>query len=301
MVKMNRKIFYFLFAATSLFAQSAGNTGLAFLKFGFGARNIALGDFGVVAVNDLTALNYNPSFLANNNKTQLTFSHNSLFQDLNSEMFAGSFSTLGLPIAIGVNATNIADIEVRTKPGDPETTFTAHYFESSISTAFKVYENIYFGASAKYVYENLFSDDANGMAFDFGANYQGLMDGLSIGASIRNIGSMNVLRGESTKLPTDVNLGAAYNFSVKSTKMDFTALAGYQKYTLEDGSHVHFGAEMVYDKMFSLRLGYVSGYDSKSISAGFGVLWNGINLDYAYVPVKYGLGDSNIISLLYTF
>jgi hypothetical protein len=298
---MNKKIIYFLLAATSLFAQSAGNSGLAFLKFGFGARNVAMSDLGVVAVNDLTALNYNPSMLAVNNKTQLTFSHNSLFQDLNSEMFAGSFSALGLPVAIGVNATNIADIEIRTKPGDPEATFTAHYFASSISTAFSIFEKIYFGVSAKYLYENLYSDDSNGWALDLGANYQGLIDGLSFGISLRNLGSMNVLRGESTKLPTDLRLGAAYNFSIKSTNMDFTALAGFQKYTLEDASHMHIGGEVIYDRMFALRLGFVSGYDSKSISAGFGILWNAINLDYAFVPTKYGLGDSHIISLTYTF
>ncbi len=298
---MNRKIIYLLLAATSLFAQSAGNSGLSFLKFGFGARNVAMSDLGVVAVNDLTALNYNPSMLAVNNKTQLTFSHNSLFQDLNSEMFAGSFSALGLPVAIGVNATNIADIEIRTKPGDPDATFTAHYFASSISTAFNIFEKFYFGLSAKYLYENLYSDNSDGWALDLGANYQGLIDGLSVGASIRNLGSMNVLRGESTKLPADLRLGAAYNFSVKSTRMDFTALAGFQKYTLEDGSHLHIGGEVIYDKMFSLRIGFASGYDSKSISTGFGILWNGINLDYAFVPVKYGLGDSHIISLTYTF
>jgi hypothetical protein len=298
---MNKKIFYFLLATTSLFAQSAGNSGLAFLKFGFGARNIAMSDLGVVAANDLTAINYNPSLIAINSKTQLTFSHNSLFQDLNSEMFAGSFSTLGLPVVVGVNATNIADIEIRTKPGDPEATFTAHYFASSISTAFRIYEKLYFGVSAKYIYENLFSDNANGWGFDLGANYQDLIDGLSVGASIRNLGSMNILRGESTKLPADLRLGAAYNFSVKSIKMDFTALFGFQKYTLEDGSHLHIGGEVIYDQMFALRLGFASGYDSKSISTGFGILWKGINLDYAFVPVKYGLGDSHIISLLYTF
>jgi hypothetical protein len=298
---MNRKILYFFLAAASLFAQSAGNSGVAFLKFGFGARNIAMSDLGVVAVNDLTALNYNPSYLAVNSKTQLTFSHNTLFQDLNAEMFAGSFSLFGLPLAVGVNSTTISDIEVRTTPGDPETTFSAHYSSSSVSTAFRIYKNLYFGASAKYVYEELFSDNANGIAFDLGVNYQSVIEGLSVGASFRNLGSMNVLRGEATKLPADLRLGAAYNFAVKSIKMDFTAIAGFQKYTLEDDSHMHLGGEMVYDKMFSLRAGFASGYDSKSISAGFGVLWNGINLDYAYVPVKYGLGDSHIISLLYTF
>lgn len=297
-----KKIFVIiLFTSVAVFAQSAGNSGEAFLKFGFGARNIAMSDLGVVATNDLSALNYNPSLLAMNNKTQLSFTHNSLFQDLNSEMFGGSFNAFGLPFAIGVNTTTISNIEVRLKPGDPISTFSAHYFASSISTAFQLTDNISVGATYKYIYENIFSDNANGYGFDFGVTYQKLIDGLTLGASLRNIGSMNQLRTESTKLPTDLRLGGAYSFSMNEYNLDFTALAGFQKYTLQNDSHVHIGAEAVYQKMFALRLGYASGYDTKNISAGFGVLWHGINLDYAYVPVKYGLGDSHVITFTYTF
>lgn len=287
--------------SATLSAQSAGNSGLSFLKFGFGARNVAMSDLGVVGVNDLSALNYNPSILAVNNKTQLSFTHNSLLQDLNSEMFAGSFKAFGVPIAVGVNTTNIADIEIRTIPGEVQSKFNAHYFNGSISTAFHLFEKIYFGATYKYIYENMFSDDASGYGLDFGINYQSNIAGLTFGAAIRNLGSMNELRSESTKLPTDFRIGTAYNFSLQNSKLNFTALAGFQKYTLQDDSHIHIGGEAVYDKLLSLRFGYASGYDTKNLSAGFGVNWKGINLDYAYVPVKYGLGDSHIISFTYTF
>ena len=99
---MKTKLLFLLLISINLFAQSAGETGLAFLKFGVGARNIAMSDFGAVADNDLTALNYNPSLLALNNKTQISFTHNSLFQDMNSEMLAASFNAFGLPFAVGV-------------------------------------------------------------------------------------------------------------------------------------------------------------------------------------------------------
>ena len=296
-----KKILFLCIISTSLLAQSAGNTGLAFLKSGFGARNIAMSDLGVVGSNDLSTLNYNPSLLAVNHKTQLSFTHNSLFQDMNSEMFAGSFAALGLPIAIGVNTTNIADIEIRTKPGEAESKFSAHYFAGSISTAYQFTDKIYLGATYRYIYENLFSDDASGYGFDFGISYQSAIDGLTFGAAVRNLGSMKELHNESTTLPTDVRVGASYNFSLKDSKLDFTALTGFQKFTQLDDSHIHVGGEVVYNRMFSLRIGFASGYESKNISTGFGVYWKSLNLDYAYVPIKYGLGDSHIISFTYTF
>ena len=296
-----KKILILLVLSTSLIAQNAGDSGLAFLKFGFGARNIAMSDIGVVGVSDLSALNYNPSLLAVFNKTQLSFTHNALFLDMNSEMFSGSFSAFGLPVAIGVNTTNIGNIEIRSKPGDAESVFTAHYFAGSISTGYRIFPGIYLGVTYKYIYENIFSDDASGYGIDLGATYQSAVQGLTFGAAIRNMGTMKELHSEPTKLPTDIRFGAAYNFPLLNSKLDFTAVSGFQKYTIEDYSHFHAGLEAVYNKMFSLRLGFASGYDSKNISTGFGVIWQGLNLDYAYVPVKYGLGDSHILSVTYTF
>ncbi|MEW6194695.1 MAG: PorV/PorQ family protein [Bacteroidota bacterium] len=298
---MKKLLIIILLASISIPAQTAGNSGLSFLKLGFGARNIAMGDLGVIGSNDLTALNYNPALLADSNKAQIFFTHNSLFEDLSSEMFAGSFTLFGMPVAIGVNTTNISNIEVRTKPGEAESTFDAHYFNASISTAYNISENIFIGASAKYIYESLFVDDATGMGFDFGAAYKNVIENLSLGISLRNIGSLNSLRNESTKLPTDLRIGAEYKFELPESKFNFTALGGFQKYTDTDDTHLHFGAEVIYDKMFSLRGGYITGYDSKDLSAGFGVLWNNISIDYAYVPVNYSLGDYHIISIMYTF
>ena len=298
---MKTKLLFLLLISINLFAQSAGETGLAFLKFGVGARNIAMSDFGAVADNDLTALNYNPSLLALNNKTQISFTHNSLFQDMNSEMLAASFNAFGLPFAVGVNTTTISGIEVRTIPGDPQSEFSAHYFAGSISTAYKFSDNLYAGASYKYLYEGMYTDDANGYALDFGLTYTQLIDGLTIGGSYRNLGSMNILKNEATKLPSDLRVGASYNYPLIESKMDITVLAGYQNYTAQNESHIHFGGEVVYDRTFALRVGYLTNYDSKSFSAGFGVFWKSINLDYAYVPIKYGLGDSHIITMIYSF
>ena len=280
-------------------AQTGGESGLSFLKHGFGARNIAMGDLGVASSNDLTALNYNPALLAYNKNSQIAFSHNSLFQDLSSEMIGVSFDAFGLPFAIGANTTSINNIEVRTKPGEAEGTFNAHYFFGSISSAYQFNPDLSAGATVKYLYENLYSDESTGLAFDFGLSYKNLIGGLTLGASLKNIGSMSSLRSESTELPSDLRIGAAYDFSLND--FNFSATGGFQEHLKEGTAHAHFGGEISYKENFAVRVGYLSGYDSKNISTGFGVIWKSLNLDYAYVPVKFGLGDSHILSLTYTF
>lgn len=296
---MKKYFLVIILISVPILAQTAGESGLAFLKNGFGARNIAMSDLGVISSNDISSLHYNPALLGINDKQQLTFSHNSLFQDLSSEMFGASINVFGLPLAFGINTTSISDIEVRTRPGDPESKFNANYFYGSISSALKLSENIYGGVTIKYLYENLYSDEANGYAFDFGVAFKNVINGLSFGAALKNIGTMNALRNLSTQLPNDLRAGA--NYEINMNHFVISATTGLQKYFQEDVLHFHIGTEAVYNETFALRLGYASGYDSKNLSFGFGVALKNFKTDYAYVPVKFGLGDSHIITLIYSF
>lgn len=296
-----KKLFLILLITSAILAQTAGKSGLSFLKVGFNARNIAMGDFGVATANDVSGLYYNPALIADFTSPQLTFTHNQWIQDVSSEMFGVSFPLFGLPFAFGVNTTSISDFEVRTRPGDPESTFDAHYFYGSLSTGFYVAENLSAGLTMKYLYENLFSDDASGIGFDFGLRYKDLIAGLDLAASYSNVGSMNSLRDEETKLPVDLRVGAAYNFPLEQIQSDVTVTGGVQKYTATEDTHIHIGAEIFYDNLIALRGGFMSGYESKGLTTGLGLLWNNINFDYAFVPFEYGLGDSHIISLMYTF
>ena len=84
---------------TSLLAQTAGNSGLSFLKLGFGARNIALGDAGTALSTDVTALFYNPAALAINPASEIMLMHNEWIQDVRSEILGAR--TLIFRIACG--------------------------------------------------------------------------------------------------------------------------------------------------------------------------------------------------------
>ncbi len=297
---MKKILFIILISSLTLNAQNV-KTGLSFLKLGTGARNISMGEFGNISSDDLNNGFYNPSVIAFNTQTQLSFTHNNLFIDSNSEFFSGSFKLFNIPFLIGINTITISDIEIRTKPGEVESKFDAHYFYGNISTAMKIHENIFAGISVKYIYENLFSDDATGICFDFGLSYKNLLKNLNAGISLRNLGSMNKLRNESTKLPKDLRIGATYNYHLNEYKLNIITTAGYQSYLDDNASHFHVGIEVNYFNLISIRGGFISGYDSKNLTACFGIVYKKINFDYAYVPYKYSLGDSHIISLSYSF
>ena len=298
-----KKIFLIIILSSiSIFSQSAGKNGLSFLKFGFGARNIAMGDAGTSVSNDVTSLFYNPSSLAGKEDSEVMFMHNEWIQDTRSEVGGIRSVVFGLPIALGINLTSISDIEVRQKPGDPETTFDASYFFGSISTGFFIVDEISFGTSVKYLYEGLYTDEANGWAVDFGITYFTPVKGLKATAVYKNLGSMNSLREESTKLPAELRVGSAYTFDLSDSDFGFTVAGELLKYTLEDDMHLNFGGEIVYNKVIALRAGYQTGYDeSRNFTGGIGLVWGNLNFDYAFIPFLSGLGSANHFSLGFKF
>ena len=298
---MKKILFTVLLFGTVSLAQSAGNTGLAFLKFGFGARNIALGDAGTSVSNDLSALYYNPARLVTLEPNQVMFMHSQWIQDVTSEVGGIKWNMFNLPWAVGFNVTTVDDIEVREKPGEAISTFNANYFFMSLSSGFKVIDDLNFGATVKYIYEGVFNDQSAGYGFDFGLNYITPVTGLTASTVIRNIGSMNNLSEVGTKLPLDFRLGAAYNYSIASAKLDLVATGEFQKYIDNDDIHFNTGAEFLYNNIFAARVGYQTGYEAKGFTAGIGIEWGSLRFDYAFVPFSYGLGNANQFSLQFSF
>ncbi len=283
-------------------AQSAGSTGLSFLKFGYGARNIAMGDAGTALSNDLTGLFYNPAKLAMTDKSEVLFMHNEWIQDVSSEVVGVKTELWNIPFAVGINVTSVKNIQYRSIASlEPETNFDANYFFGSLSTGFFVTDELSFGATLKYLYEGLLNDEANGFGIDLGLNYLLTVKGLTVSAVVKNIGSMNALRNEQTKLPTELRLGSAYTYSFENAKFDFTAGAEFQKYLSADETHFNFGGEALYNKLFAARMGYQTGYESRGFTAGIGLMWGNLKFDYAFLPFSYGLGNANLFSLQFKF
>ena len=300
MKKIILLIFCFNILPVAIFAQSAGKSGLSFLKFGFGARNVAMGDAGAVASNDVTSLFYNPAKLAGNENAEIMFMHNQWIQGIRSELLGAKFGFLGLPFAVGVNVTSVNDIEVRTRPGNPEATFNANFSFISLSTGFNIIDNLSFGATVKYLYEGIYTDEASGTGFDIGLNYKTYLEGLSLSAVIRNLGSMNELKLQKTQLPNELRIGPAYQFNLNQN-FEITTGAEFLKYLQTNDVHFNLGAEVLYNNLIAVRGGYQTGYISKGFTAGIGLRWGNLSFDYALSPFQLGLGTANSISLNFKF
>lgn len=279
------------------FAQNdgPGNTGLSFLKIGVTSRSIALGEAVVSSAEDASSTFYNPAMMSFGNPLNISLMHHEQTFGIRTE-FLGSTVKLGkMSLGLSILTTSVNDIDVREVPGAPIDKFNAKYFSLGLSSSYKINDMLSIGLTGKFLYEKIYIDNSSGVALDFGGVYK--KDNYSIGASFCNIGTMSQLRNVSTKLPMSVRFGGAYSFYIN--KLGAVVNFSAEGYKVIDGGkfHVYTGGEFVYKKLISLRAGYQSGYEDKFITAGIGLMYKGLSLDYAFIPYKYSLGSSHVITL----
>jgi hypothetical protein len=288
-----------LLAATPLAAQT-GQTGLSFLKLGVGARPLGMGEAYMAAAADPAATYYNPAALSTAGNSQLLLMHKEWIQDVTTDFLAAMTSFHNISLGLGINATSVNDIELRTTPGPPISTFSARNTSVGLSASYLLTPEVSIGLTGKFLYEKILVDDASGFGFDMGVMYRTPWN-LRLAAGYFNMGSVSALDEEATSLPRMFRAGAAYSCDAKNLDGTFTLASDVVSFTGEGKTHLHAGGEFEFRGTFAVRAGYQTGYDAKNFSAGVGLREGILRFDYAFVPFRYDLGTTHTFSLGISF
>jgi len=281
-------------------SAQTGQTGLSFLKFGVGGRALGMGEAYSAVASDPTATYYNPAALSRSEYPRVHLMHREWIQDMKTDFLSVSTSVNDISLGVSVNITSVNDIPLRKVSGPPLGTFDSRNAAFGISGAYKINPFMSFGITAKYLYEKILVDEATGYAFDLGGFYQTPWD-VQLALSVNNLGSMNALDKEASKLPTSIRAGGAYQLGIESMNGNLTFATDVVSFTLEKKSHLHLGTEFDYRNLIAVRFGYQTGYDAKSFSTGIGIHYGMLQLDYAFVPFKSDLSTTHTISLGFEF
>jgi hypothetical protein len=287
--------------APALFAQP-GQSGMAFLKLGVSGRGTGMADAGSAIVSGAAATYYNPAGLVPDDAvpvpSQLMFMHREWIQDTRME-FLGTSVSLGDNNALGasINSTTVSDIEVRTRPGPADGTFSSREFSVGLSFAHRFSPDLRVGLTGKFLYQKIFVDEGSGYAADLGAIWQSPVDSLMVGAAVCNIGSMGQLRSERTTLPALFRIGPAYTFRISQDQLDATVAADFVRILPERRNYLNTGAEVKFNSLFAVRGGYQFGSEGRGLTLGVGVSYGILVLDYAFAKISSDLGDAHTISL----
>lgn len=284
--------------ATDMFAQGTSNGG-SFLKIPYFAARGSLAESGSAEVMQTEGVLLNPASTFGREGVSLLVSHGSWIQgtELNALLFQISSPIGRLGVAIGSSA--IPGIEIREIPGVASGTFTARSGFLNAHWSGSLSEDLTVGAAAKLLYEKIFIDDATGYAADVGLVYSSPIAGLTFGSALLNLGSLGTFRDEATSLPTTLRIGTSYTRETD----DFTVTlnADYANEFAVPSGRILVGGAIEYNSLLTLRTGYQSGLWNRGFSAGIGIRYGVLMIDYAYLPIAHAQDAAQFLTVGFQF
>lgn len=215
--------------------NAQGEAAVLFLLINPGARQGGMGEAGVAAPNDATAIYWNPAGLAfqydkpeENPRGQASIMHVQWLPQFNlSDLYydyaAGRFylKNVGM-VGLGIQYMNYGENVQTDVQGNEVGRFTSNEFAVTGSYALKLQNNLGFGVNLKYIYSKLsdVSVDAEkgkgigtSFAVDLGLLYHpGFAKNLSLGVNLSNFGPKitYIDKEQADPIPTNLRLGLAY-------------------------------------------------------------------------------------------
>jgi hypothetical protein len=294
-----------LLAALAAPASAGSETGFAFLELPAGARVAAMGGAGATLAEGPAALFWNPAGIAPaipaaGSHGRASFDHHESIQTFRQELVGGVLEKDGDGIGLGLNAHYTEGIDERDELGNLLGTFGATDFAVVFGMSKTASPGLRLGGALQWTHEDLAGVGASAFGLSGGLLWDPVaIEGLRIGASVRNIGPSPSFKapdgsdGASVSQPTTFEAGASFgnagSFSWRAAA-DVVQLKG-------ESMEGRLGLEIKPIPSLALRAGWMTGQDAADLTAGAGVAVGRFDIDYAFVPYKDDLGTSHRFGL----
>jgi hypothetical protein len=283
-------------SATSL---NAAQDGLAMMKVEPSARASGMGGAFVSIAGDPNSSAYNPAGAINPAGFVVSFGHNEYWD--NARIESGYFAARLSPRVAwhgGIRFASIGDIQSRQIPSpQPDALFQANDISFKSGASVEVQKHITVGAAFGWYFEKIGVWRGSSFNVDLGALASFAGD-LTVGGAVQNIGGKFRLENAGVPGSRDIVLPLTWRVGVTKKYRDYRGAVDLV--IIDDKAHVHLGAEARLHEKFSLRSGYMTGYDSKNFTAGASFMYRNLTFDYAFVPYANSLGTTHLINLTFT-
>jgi hypothetical protein len=279
-------------------AGEPGTSGFLFLRLGNGARAGGMGEAFTAVADDATSIYWNPGGMADVEGVQLNVTHSEWFMDIRFEQVSVVNEMLGGSVGLSFTGLYYGDMD-RYGPSPslvPDGTFEPYDLAFSAGYAMDVLPNISAGAAVKLIYEKIDFESATSWAVDLGVTHRSMIEGLTLAASILNLGPEAKFVEEKFYPPFQLRGGAAYTYHHERLKGSLI-LAAEVVFPNDSDAKFHLGTEYTYRRLLSVRFGYKANYNVQGATLGLGVFYRSVRFDYAYMPIEFDLGDCHRFSI----
>jgi hypothetical protein len=192
----------------SLPTTRVGTRGAAFLNLPVGARAQSLAGAYAALADDISALYWNSAGIAQIDGFAVGASTARLFDDLDiNHLFVGAVLPMGLTrLGVSVNMLTSGEIPWQSE-SNPNASFGGE--QDPLRTAFEwqglavglhlarpITDRLVFGGAVKYIQEGITGAQADYVAIDLGTTFRTGLYGISLGASLQNLGGSGRFEGQ---------------------------------------------------------------------------------------------------------
>jgi long-subunit fatty acid transport protein len=301
----------------SILSGQAANAAY-FMRLSSSAKASAMGNAGIVQIDDAAAVHWNPANLMQMESQHLSLLHSQYFisdvnYDFASYVVPAKNHRLGIAFSrLGVD--NIADTrnaQYIANGGDWRLDYSRiNRFSTADYVAYFAYasnwsKSVDVGVTAKLIYRDFGDENGLGIGFDLGTSFRPT-EALTLAAVVQDITTSPVFYSTNTSeysLPR-VRLGAGYSQAlaeldifirpVLQLDIGFDGSAGALFNSGQMTFDLPVGMEIAYTDRFALRAGLDSNREA-TLGAGFRL--GGLYLDYSYSGYSNALGNIHVISL----
>ncbi len=257
-----------IFSGWALTALSQTPAGFQLLEKVAGSRVAALGGYTSSIPGDVALFFQNPSVLDSATVGQLVTTYNPFFADIQGIYAQYGWAVKGLPMAAGVRYIDYGNILQTDASGNTLGEVQAQDYVVTIGAAHQV-GPFTLGSNFHWIHSGLAGYNADALAVDLGGLYQAPNTDLSVGMTIRNLGTtLSNFTDQAIRLPTGITLGITFrpeHMPVRFTLTghDLTDIAS-AFYSADDNlnladqffTRVVIGGEFLISKHFNALIGY---------------------------------------------
>ena len=268
--------------------ESAGTTGFNFLKIGVGARASALGGAFVGVSGDLETPAWNPAGLFGVRQRSAAVSVTRYLIDTQAGYLSIALPNERRTIGINFNYFTYGDMQRTDEDGRELGTFNASDVAAAVTVAQRVWNNrLTLGFNLKAAYSSIDNFTSDAYMVDIGAQLPDLIGGLTLGASLANIGTVRSGYTDNFEDSLPVVLRLGFSHRPAHTPLPMFVVGDFNLPNDND-PYFSFGAEIRVAGGLYVRPGYslqqtgLQGEDALGLTAGAGFVLEKYRLDYAY-------------------
>ncbi|MFA5668435.1 MAG: hypothetical protein WC967_04270 [Balneolaceae bacterium] len=314
---MKRTVLISAFIVFSSLNALAQQSGFDIFNFAPTPNTLALSEATTAVPQGASSVYSNPALLSLMPSSTIDLGYSRMIGDANNIFGGINFREKNRAIALTVYRSGDDGFEQRDTQGPSNGNFSVNYLtiSSALSYDFKYFA---IGASAQYIYQEVYLDKSFGYSLNAGLAREFLSGKIRTGFSVVNLGKMNKLVTSEPILPTALRMGGAVDIleftPPKNSNLPILVNVSAD-YVIpiadtpnnnsigfyDDETYANFGINFNIAQVVELKTGFKTGNTARPLSFGVGFITDILTFNYALIPFNTGFGTVHSIGLQYKF